>query len=70
LARSRCVAKQCELAVDKACADRIRFTSASLSRWAWRTKSLDALLPILHLLGVSMGDFQKTLGAPLGKDWL
>jgi hypothetical protein len=39
--------------------ERIRFTSAILSRWARRTPSLDALLPILYLRGVSMGDFQE-----------
>src|SRR5215210_6446585 len=38
--------------------ERIRFTSAILPRWARRTRSLDALLPILYLRGVSMGDFQ------------
>jgi hypothetical protein len=27
-------------------------------KWARRTKSLDALLPILYLRGVSTGDFQ------------
>ena len=48
--------------------ERIRFTSAILPRWARRTRSLDALLPILHLRGVSMGDFQEALGALLGKD--
>jgi len=47
---------------------RIRFTSAILPRWARRTRSLDALLPILYLRGVSMGDFQEALGALLGKD--
>ena len=47
---------------------RIRFTSAILPRWARRTQSLDALLPILYLRGVSMGDFQEALGALLGKD--
>jgi transposase-like protein len=36
--------------------ERIRFTSAILPRWARRTRSLDALLPILYLRGVSMGD--------------
>ena len=41
-------------------AERIRFTSAILPRWARRTRSLDALLPILHLRGVSMGDLQET----------
>ena len=49
-------------------ADRIRFTSAILPRWARRTRSLDALLPVLYLRGVSMGDFQEALGALLGKD--
>jgi putative transposase len=48
--------------------ERIRFTSAILPRWARRTRSLDALLPILYLRGVSMGDFQDALGALLGKD--
>jgi hypothetical protein len=33
-----------------------------------RTKSLDALLPILYLRGVSTGDFQEALAALLGKD--
>lgn len=48
--------------------ERIRFTSALLPRWARRTKSLDALLPILYLRGVSTGDFQEALGALLGKN--
>jgi putative transposase len=48
--------------------ERIRFTSALLPRWARRTPSLDALLPILYLRGVSMGDFQEALGALLGRD--
>ncbi len=48
--------------------ERIRFTSALLPRWARRTKSLDALLPILYLRGISTGDFQEALGALLGKE--
>ena len=48
--------------------ERIRFTSALLPRWARRSRSLDALLPILYLRGVSMGDFQEALAALLGKD--
>jgi putative transposase len=48
--------------------ERIRFTSAILPRWARRTRSLDALLPILYLRGVSTGDLQEALGALLGKD--
>ena len=49
-------------------AERIRFTSAILPRWARRTRSLDALLPILYLRGVSMGDFQEVMASLLGKD--
>jgi putative transposase len=49
-------------------AERIRFNSAILPRWARRTCSLDALLPILYLRGISMGDFQEALAALLGKD--
>src|SRR3982750_2985587 len=48
--------------------ERIRFTSTILPRWARRTPSLDALLPILYLRGLSMGDFQEALGALLGKE--
>src|SRR3712207_321082 len=48
--------------------ERIRFTSALLPRWARRTRSLDALLPVLYLRGVSMGDFREALGALLGRD--
>ena len=48
--------------------ERIRFSSAILPKWARRTKSLDALLPILYLRGVSTGDFQEALAALLGKD--
>src|SRR5664279_1800146 len=47
---------------------RIRFTSAILPLWARRTKSLDALLPVLYLRGISTGDFQEALAALLGKD--
>ncbi len=47
---------------------RIGFTSAILPRWARRTRSLDALLPILYLRGISMGDFGEALAALLGKD--
>lgn len=48
--------------------ERIRFTSAILPRWARRSKSLDALLPVLYLRGVSTGNFQEALAALLGKD--
>src|SRR6266853_1849711 len=48
--------------------EQIRFTSAILPLWARRTKSLDALLPVLYLRGISTGDFQEALAALLGKD--
>lgn len=47
---------------------RIRFTSSILPRWARRSKSLDALLPVLYLRGISSGDFQEALTALLGTD--
>lgn len=49
-------------------ADRVRFSSHILPKWARRTRSLDALLPVLYLRGVSTGDFQEALAALLGKD--
>ena len=49
-------------------AEKIRFSSSILSKWARRTKSLDALLPVLYLRGVSTGDFQEALAALLGKE--
>src|SRR6266480_337688 len=48
--------------------ERVRFTSVILPLWARRTKSLDALLPVLYLRGISTGDFQEALAALLGKD--
>jgi putative transposase len=48
--------------------EKIRFSSAILPKWARRTKSLDALLPVLYLRGVSTGDFQEALAALLGKE--
>ena len=48
--------------------ERIRFTSAILPLWARRTRSLDSLLPVLYLRGISTGDFQEALSALLGAD--
>ncbi|QRM31365.1 IS256 family transposase [Microvirga sp. VF16] len=48
--------------------DRIRFSSVILPKLARRTKSLDVLLPILYLRGLSTGDFQDAMAALLGKD--
>jgi len=48
--------------------ERVRFSSSILPKWARRTRSLDALLPVLYLRGVSTGDFQEALAALLGRD--
>jgi transposase-like protein len=48
--------------------DRIRFSSAILPPYARRSKSLEVLIPILYLKGVSTGDFEEALIALLGKN--
>lgn len=47
---------------------KIRFTSNILPKWARRSVSLDALLPVLYLKGISTGDFQEALSAIMGPD--
>src|SRR5213082_3179758 len=47
---------------------RIRFTSAILPPYARRSKSLEVLIPILYLRGISTGDFEEALAALVGKD--
>jgi putative transposase len=49
-------------------AERIRFTSAILPPYARRSKSLEVLIPVLYLKGISTGDFEEALAALLGKD--
>jgi hypothetical protein len=48
--------------------ERIRFSSAILPPYARRSKSVEVLIPILYLKGVSTGDFEEALVALLGKD--
>ena len=48
--------------------ERIRFSPYILPRYARRTKSLEALIPILYLKGVSTGDFEEALAALVGAD--
>ena len=48
--------------------EKVRFSSHILPRWARRSRSLDALLPVLYLRGISTGDFQEALAAILGPD--
>jgi putative transposase len=47
---------------------KICFTSNILPKWARRSVSLDALLPVLYLKGISTGDFQEALSAIMGTD--
>jgi len=55
-------------AEDVGSGEKVRFTSHILPRWARRSRSLDALLPVLYLRGISTGDFQEALSALLGPD--
>ena len=48
--------------------ERIRFSPNILPRYARRTKSLEALIPILYLKGISTGDFEEALSALVGAD--
>jgi putative transposase len=48
--------------------ERIRFNSAILPPYARRSKSLEVLIPILYLKGISTGDFAEALAALLGPD--
>ena len=49
-------------------AGRIRFTPAILPPYARRSRSLEVLIPILYLKGISTGDFEEARAALLGKD--
>jgi transposase-like protein len=48
--------------------ERIRFLSTILPPYARRSKSLEVLIPILYLKGISTGDFEGALIALLGRD--
>ena len=47
---------------------RVRFTPVILPPYARRSKSIETLLPILYLKGISSGDLADALAALLGKD--
>ena len=53
---------------DAANPDRIRFSPSILPPYMRRSKSIETLLPILYLKGISTGDFSEVLAALLGKD--
>jgi transposase-like protein len=46
---------------------RIRFTPTILPPYMRRSKSIETLLPILYLKGISTGDFSEALAALLGR---
>ena len=48
--------------------ERIAFSSAILPPYARRSKSLEVLIPMLYLKGISTGGFEEALAALLGKD--
>src|SRR5262245_56558169 len=64
------VAVRCPRVRDRvgAGSERLRFSSAILPPYARRSKSLEVLIPILYLKGISTGDFEEALVALLGKD--
>src|SRR3954468_11126539 len=53
---------------DASAGERIRFNPTILPPYARRTKSLEVLIPILYLKGISTGDFEEVLAALVGKD--
>ncbi len=58
--------KMRDRATDVPAEKRVRFTSTILPRWARRSRSLEALRPVLCLRGVLTEDFQDE--APSGRD--
>jgi putative transposase len=48
--------------------ERIRFSPAILPLYARRSKSLEVLIPVLYLKGISTGDFEAALAALVGRD--
>jgi len=55
-------------AADVPAEKKIRVSLNILPRWARRSRSLDVLLPVLYLRGVSTGDLGEALTALLGVD--
>src|SRR5712691_7121473 len=48
--------------------ERIRYSPSIVPRYARRSKSLEVLIPVLYLKGISTGDFEEALAALVGKD--
>jgi len=47
--------------------ERIRYSPSIVPRYARRSQSLEVLIPILYLKGISSGDFEEALAALVGK---
>ena len=47
--------------------ERIRYSPSILPPYARRSKSLEVLIPVLYLKGISTGDFEEALAALVGK---
>jgi putative transposase len=48
--------------------ERIRYSPSIVPPYARRSKSLEVLVPVLYLKGISSGDFEEALAALVGKD--
>jgi putative transposase len=48
--------------------ERVRYSPLSVPPYARRSKSLEVLIPVLYLKGLSSGDFEEALAALVGKD--
>ena len=48
--------------------ERIRYSPSIVPSYARRSKSLEVLIPVLYLKGISSGDFEEALAALVGKD--
>jgi hypothetical protein len=48
--------------------ERIRHSPSIVPPYARRSKSLEVLIPVLYLKGISSGDFEEALAALVGKD--
>jgi putative transposase len=48
--------------------ERIRYSPSIVPPYARRSKSLEVLIPVLYLKGISSGDFEDALAALVGKD--
>src|SRR4029077_9661839 len=47
---------------------RIRYSPSIVPRYARRSQSLEVLIPILYLKGISTGDFEEALASLVGKE--